>query len=83
MRLSIRRARDNALRGDQFMKYVDRFVFKARCSAILTELQATGESVVVTKDGKPYVRLEPIRAQSAAEVSRTKKTVRQNRKTKG
>ena len=45
--------------GEKFMKYMDRFVFKARCSAVLLELEKSGEPVTITKDGTPYVRLVP------------------------
>jgi prevent-host-death family protein len=33
--------------------------FKARCLALLDEVADTGESIVVTKYGKPVARVEP------------------------
>ena len=34
--------------------------FKAKCLAVMDEVQATGETVMVTKRGKPVVRIAPI-----------------------
>jgi prevent-host-death family protein len=34
--------------------------FKAKCLALMDEVQATGEAVVVTKRGKPVARLAPM-----------------------
>lgn len=34
--------------------------FKAECLAILDEVQESGESVVVTKSGKPVARVVPL-----------------------
>ena len=34
--------------------------FKAKCLAVMDEVQATGQPVVVTKRGKPVVRLTPV-----------------------
>jgi prevent-host-death family protein len=36
--------------------------FKARCLALLDEVAATGESLTVTKRGKPVARLVPVDA---------------------
>lgn len=33
--------------------------FKAKCLAVMDEVAATGEGVVVTKNGKPVVELVP------------------------
>jgi prevent-host-death family protein len=33
--------------------------FKARCLAIMNDIRSTGESVIVTKRGKPWVRVVP------------------------
>lgn len=33
--------------------------FKAKCLAIMDEVEATGEAVMVTKRGKPVVRIGP------------------------
>jgi prevent-host-death family protein len=34
--------------------------FKARCLALLDEVAATGETLVVTKHGKPVARVAPL-----------------------
>jgi prevent-host-death family protein len=34
--------------------------FKAQCLALLDEVAETGESLVVTKHGKPVARVEPV-----------------------
>jgi prevent-host-death family protein len=34
--------------------------FKARCLAIMDEVQAKRETIVITKRGKPIVKLSPI-----------------------
>ena len=36
--------------------------FKARCLALLDEVAATGETLVVTKHGKPVARVQAIEA---------------------
>ena len=41
------------------MKQIPAGVFKARCLAVMKEVQATRESVVITKRGKPMVRVVP------------------------
>ena len=33
--------------------------FKAKCLALMDEIAATGDSIVVTKNGKPVARLVP------------------------
>lgn len=43
--------------------------FKARCLAIMDEVQARGETVVVTKRGKPVVRIAPLDAVAGTEAS--------------
>lgn len=35
--------------------------FKAKCLSLLDEVQDTGETIVVTKRGKPVAQLEPVR----------------------
>jgi prevent-host-death family protein len=35
--------------------------FKARCLAVMDDVQATGEPVIVTKRGKPVVKVIPIK----------------------
>jgi prevent-host-death family protein len=37
--------------------------FKANCLAVMDEVQATHESVVITKRGKPVAKLVPIAAE--------------------
>jgi prevent-host-death family protein len=34
--------------------------FKAKCLAIMDEVQARGETIVITKRGKPVVRITPL-----------------------
>jgi prevent-host-death family protein len=34
--------------------------FKAKCLAIMDEVQSRGESIVITKRGKPVARLTPL-----------------------
>ncbi len=41
------------------MKQIRAGEFKARCLAVMDEVQATGEPVLVTKHGKPVVKLIP------------------------
>lgn len=36
--------------------------FKARCLALLDEVAETGETLVITKRGKPVARVQPIDA---------------------
>lgn len=41
------------------MKQIPAGKFKTRCLAVMDEVQATGEPVLVTKYGKPVVKLVP------------------------
>lgn len=41
------------------MKQIAAGVFKARCLALMKKVQATGEPVIVTKRGKPLVKVVP------------------------
>ena len=41
------------------MKQIPVGKFKTHCLAIMDEVQATGEPVIVTKNGKPVVKLVP------------------------
>jgi prevent-host-death family protein len=43
------------------MKQMRASIFKARCLAVMDDIQATGEPVIVTKRGKPVVKIVPIR----------------------
>jgi antitoxin (DNA-binding transcriptional repressor) of toxin-antitoxin stability system len=38
---------------------------EARCLEILDELEATGESIVISKGGRPIARLEPMQSTRA------------------
>ena len=42
------------------MKTIAAGVFKAKCLALMDEVQAKRETVVITKKGKPVARLVPI-----------------------
>lgn len=39
--------------------------FKAKCLAIMDEVQARGETIVITKRGKPVVRVAPLESANA------------------
>ncbi|HTB91847.1 MAG TPA: type II toxin-antitoxin system prevent-host-death family antitoxin [Candidatus Sulfotelmatobacter sp.] len=41
------------------MKQIRASVFKARCLKIMSEIQSTGEPVLVTKRGEPVVKVVP------------------------
>jgi prevent-host-death family protein len=41
--------------------------FKAKCLAVMDEVQATGEPVIVTKRGRPVVRMLPFEEQAQKE----------------
>ena len=43
------------------MKQMSAGVFKARCLAVMKQVQATGEPVIVTRRGTPVVKVVPIR----------------------
>lgn len=43
------------------MKTMKASEFKAICLRVMDEVAATGEGVIVTKNGKPVSRLEPYR----------------------
>lgn len=43
------------------MKEMKASEFKAKCLQLMDEVAATGEPVVVTKNGRPVSRLEPYR----------------------
>jgi antitoxin (DNA-binding transcriptional repressor) of toxin-antitoxin stability system len=52
-------------RGNSAMKKIPAGQFKAQCLAIIDQLQNTGESVLITRRGKPIARL--VRLPSAPE----------------
>jgi prevent-host-death family protein len=41
------------------MKQISAGKFKTHCLAVVNEVQATGEPVVITKHGKPVVKIVP------------------------
>jgi prevent-host-death family protein len=43
------------------MKQMRASVFKARCLSVMDDIQATGEPVIVTKRGKPVVKVIPVK----------------------
>jgi prevent-host-death family protein len=43
------------------MKQMRASAFKARCLAVMDDIQATGEPVIVTKRGKPVVKVIPVK----------------------
>ena len=43
------------------MKLMRASVFKARCLSVMNDIQATGEPVIVTKRGKPVVKVVPVK----------------------
>jgi prevent-host-death family protein len=46
------------------MKQMPASVFKTKCLAIMDDVQATGEPVIVTKRGKPVVKVVPVKPES-------------------
>lgn len=56
--------------GDIFvtMKTVPAGQFKARCLQLMDEVGATGESIIVTKRGRPVAKLVPIREADPASI---------------
>jgi prevent-host-death family protein len=40
--------------------------FKARCLAVMKDVQATGEPVIVTKRGKPLIKLVPVEKETTS-----------------
>ena len=47
------------------MKQMRAGVFKARCLAVMDDIKASGEPVVVTKRGKPVVKVIPFTADNS------------------
>lgn len=45
------------------MKQMRASTFKARCLKVMDDIHETGEPVIVTKRGKPVVKVVPLRAQ--------------------
>jgi prevent-host-death family protein len=48
------------------MKKMAAGLFKARCLSVMNEVQATREPVVITKRGKPVVKVVPAEPQSGS-----------------
>jgi prevent-host-death family protein len=46
------------------MKQMPASVFKARCLTVMDDVQATGEPVIVTKRGKPVVKVVPVESET-------------------
>jgi prevent-host-death family protein len=46
------------------MKQMRASVFKARCLTVMDDVQATGEPVIITKRGKPVVKVVPVESES-------------------
>jgi prevent-host-death family protein len=42
------------------MKQMQAGAFKARCLSVMKQVQATGEPVVITRRGKPLVKVVPV-----------------------
>jgi prevent-host-death family protein len=47
------------------MKQMRASAFKARCLAVMDDVQATGEPVIVTKRGKPVVKVVPMEPENS------------------
>ena len=45
------------------MKRMPASVFKTKCLAVMDDVQATGEPVIVTKRGKPVVKVVPVESE--------------------
>jgi prevent-host-death family protein len=45
------------------MKQMPASAFKARCLSVMNDVQATGEPVIVTKRGKPVVKVVPVESE--------------------
>jgi prevent-host-death family protein len=46
------------------MKQMRASVFKARCLTVMDDVQATGEPVIITKRGKPVVKVVPVESEN-------------------
>ena len=46
------------------MKQMRASDFKARCLTVMDDVQATGEPVIVTKRGKPVVKVVPVESEN-------------------
>jgi prevent-host-death family protein len=50
------------------MKRIAAGVFKAKCLAVMDEVAARNESVVITKRGKPVAKLVPVGPEASDEI---------------
>ena len=46
------------------MKQMRASTFKTRCLSVMDDVQATGEPVIVTKRGKPVVKVVPVKPEN-------------------
>jgi len=46
------------------MKRMQASAFKTRCLSVMDDVQATGEPVIVTKRGKPVVKVVPVESET-------------------
>jgi prevent-host-death family protein len=46
------------------MKQMRASAFKAKCLTVMNDVQATGEPVIVTKRGKPVVKVVPVESEN-------------------
>jgi prevent-host-death family protein len=46
------------------MKQMRASTFKAKCLKVMDDVQATGEPVIVTKRGKPVVKVVPVESEN-------------------
>ena len=47
------------------MKRMQASAFKTRCLTVMDDVQATGEPVIVTKRGKPVVKVVPVESEKS------------------
>jgi prevent-host-death family protein len=45
------------------MKQMQASAFKAKCLSVMNDVQSTGEPVIVTKRGKPVVKVVPVESE--------------------
>jgi len=56
-------------RARKLPKSMDALQLKANCYAVLDQIAATGRSILITKDGKPLVRLRPHKSSTLSRAS--------------
>jgi prevent-host-death family protein len=57
------------------MKKMPASAFKAKCLAVMDDIYASGESVIVTKRGKPLVQVMPVKKTAKPLLGRLKGVV--------